>query len=92
MIAVSSGYASGGYSFAQFSGPVSGPETKIVHGGDEDGGGKYYHNHHKHSIDYIAKPDYHFAYGVEDPKQHLSHGHQESRHGDEVRGEYRCVI
>lgn len=59
--------------------------------GSSGGGGKYYQNHHKHSVDYVAKPDYHFAYGVEDPHNKLAHGHQESRHGDEVRGEYRSI-
>lgn len=68
-----------GYSYAKFSGPVSGPEHKIVVK-DKDG--------HGESYDYVAKPDYHFEYGVEDPKSHVSQSRKEHRHGDGVVGEY----
>ncbi|XP_063698165.1 cuticle protein 18.6-like [Culicoides brevitarsis] len=68
-----------GYSYAKFSGPVSGPDHKIVVK-DKDG--------HGESYDYVAKPDYHFEYGVEDPKSHVSQSRKEHRHGDGVVGEY----
>lgn len=70
-----------GYSFAKFSGPVSGPEKEIQVEGDD--------YHHGHTVDYVAKPDYHFAYGVEDPKTHVSQSRHETRDGDSVHGEYR---
>lgn len=60
-------------------GPVSGPEKKVLY---DDG---KYHQH-----DYVAKPDYHFAYGIEDPKSKVRQSRQETRHGDTVEGEYRC--
>uniref|UniRef100_A0A336LJQ8 CSON008442 protein n=1 Tax=Culicoides sonorensis TaxID=179676 RepID=A0A336LJQ8_CULSO len=67
-----------GYSYAKFSGPVSGPDHKIVV--------KDKHGHE--SYDYAAKPDYHFEYGVEDPKSHVSQNRKEHRQGDDVYGEY----
>jgi Insect cuticle protein len=70
-----------GYSYAKFSGPVSGPEHEI----------KVEDKHGKHSVDYVAKPDYSFEYGVEDPKSHVSQNRKEHRHGDEVHGEYSLV-
>lgn len=69
-----------GYSYAKFSGPVSGPEYKIEVD-DKHGHGKSY--------DYVAKPDYHFEYGVEDPKHYNSQQRKEYRNGDDVHGEYR---
>lgn len=60
-------------------GPVSGPEKKVLY---DDG---KYHQH-----DYVAKPDYHFAYGIEDPKSKVHQSRQETRHGDTVEGQYRC--
>lgn len=79
------GHHAPGYSYAKFSGPVSGPE-KEVYVADE------HHGHaHGHAIDYVAKPDYHFAYGVEDPKSKVSQSRKETRHGDTVHGEYRFV-
>lgn len=80
----SCGHYPPGYSYAKFSGPVSGPEKEIVvsHGDD-------HHGHHGHTVDYVAKPDYHFAYGVEDPKSKVSQSRKETRHGDTVHGEYR---
>lgn len=59
---------------------MSGPE-KEIHVEDE--------HHHGHTVDYVAKPDYHFAYGVEDPKSHVSQSRHETRDGDAVHGEYR---
>lgn len=64
-------------------GPVSGPEQKVLVAGDN---GQY--NQH----DYVAKPDYHFEYGVQDPKTMVHQSRQETRHGDTVQGEYRCYI
>lgn len=61
-------------------GPVSGPETKVAYYDD----GKY------HQHDYMAKPDYHFEYGVADPNSNVHQSRQETRHGDTVKGEYRC--
>lgn len=68
-----------GYSYSKFSGPVSGPEHEI-----------YVTDKHGHpQKDYVAKPDYHFAYGVEDPKSKVSQSRKETRLGDAVHGEYR---
>ncbi|XP_055609482.1 cuticle protein 19-like [Uranotaenia lowii] len=69
-----------GFSYAKFSGPVSGPAHEI-HVEDKHG--------HGHKIDYVAKPDYQFEYGVEDPKSKVSQNRKEHRHEDEVHGEYR---
>lgn len=44
--------------------------------------------HHGKSIDYIAKPDYQFEYGVEDPKSQVSQFRKENRNDDAVIGEY----
>lgn len=61
-------------------GPVSGVEQKVpVH--DDKGHMQY---------DYVARPDYHFEYGVEDPKSMVHQSRQETREGDVVHGEYRC--
>ncbi|XP_072941038.1 cuticle protein 8-like isoform X2 [Epargyreus clarus] len=43
------------------------------------------------TVDYVAKPDYHYAYGVEDPHTGNLQKHQENREGDVVRGEYSLV-
>ncbi len=67
-----------GYSYAKFSGPVSGP-SKEVH---------YHDGHNHHDVDYISKPDYHFEYGVEDPHTDVKQSRHESRSGDTVTGEY----
>lgn len=62
-------------------GPVSGAEQKVlVHGQN----GQYT------QTDYVAQPDYHFEYGVQDPKTMVHQSRQETRHGDTVQGEYRC--
>lgn len=60
-------------------GPVSGVEKQVTY---DDG---QYHQH-----DYMAKPDYHFEYGVADPNSKVHQSRQETRHGDTVQGEYRC--
>ncbi|XP_055535985.1 cuticle protein 21-like [Wyeomyia smithii] len=68
-----------GFSYAKFSGPVSGPSHE-VHVEDKHG--------HGYTVDYVAKPDYHFEYGVEDPKSKVSQSRKEHRHEDELHGEY----
>lgn len=81
-----------GYSYTRFSGPVTGPEQKIiVHDGlvgsgvgvgvGGGGGGA--------RVDFIAKPAYEFAYGVEDAQARLLQNRQETRDGDAVWGSYR---
>lgn len=44
--------------------------------------------HNVQSVDYIAKPDYQFEYGVEDPKSQVSQFRKENRQDDAVVGEY----
>ena len=68
-----------GYSYTKFSGPVSGPDHEIIVKG----------KHGEPAIDYVAKPDYHFEYGVKDEKSKVSQSRKEVRQGDEVIGEYR---
>lgn len=64
-----------GYSYSRFRGPVQSPEHKIFgHGG---------------KVDYVARPKYEFAYGVEDGLNQVLQNHKESRDDDEVRGVYR---
>lgn len=72
-----------GYSFSKFSGPVSGHAEEIKVD-DKDGKG--------HAIDYDAKPDYSFEFGVEDPNTHVFLNRKEERHGDETQGEYSVVL
>ncbi|XP_047527354.1 cuticle protein 21-like [Vanessa atalanta] len=43
------------------------------------------------TVDYKAKPDYHFAYGVQDPHSGNQQDHKEYRDGDVVHGEYSLV-
>lgn len=38
-----------------------------------------------------AKPDYHYAYGVDDPHTGNLQNHKETRDGDVVQGEYSLV-
>jgi hypothetical protein len=71
-----------GYSYSRFTGPVSGPEHEII---IKDKHGK------EHSVDYVAKPDYTFEFGIEDPKSHNSQNHKEHRDDDVVHGEYSLV-
>ncbi|XP_011195656.2 uncharacterized protein LOC105220828 [Zeugodacus cucurbitae] len=80
-----------GYSYTRFSGPVTGPEQKIiVHDGlvgsgvGAGGGGGA-------RVDFIAKPAYEFAYGVEDAQARLLQNRQETRDGDAVWGSYSVV-
>ncbi|XP_017042471.1 protein Ycf2 [Drosophila ficusphila] len=67
-----------GYSYTRFEGPVAGPEHLVtVHDG--------------RTVDYVARPEYSFAYGVEDGKTRVLQNRKETRHGDEVRGVYSVV-
>ncbi|XP_017129371.1 cyclic nucleotide-gated cation channel beta-1 [Drosophila elegans] len=67
-----------GYSYARFEGPVAGPEHLVtVHDG--------------RTVDYVARPDYSFAYGVEDGNSRVLQNRKETRTGDEVRGVYSVV-
>ncbi|XP_023174011.1 transcription elongation factor SPT5 [Drosophila hydei] len=71
-----------GYSYARFEGPVAGPERLVtVH--DEYGGGTH--------SDYVARPEYSFAYGIEDGEARVLQNRKETRNGDEVRGVYSVV-
>ncbi|XP_001354092.2 protein Ycf2 [Drosophila pseudoobscura] len=66
-----------GYSYTRFEGPVAGPERLVtVHNG---------------RTDYVARPEYSFAYGVEDGKTRVLQNRKETRNGDEVRGVYSVV-
>lgn len=76
-----------GYSYTRFVGPVAGPEHKIyVNDANAATDGKT-HNHH--GLDYVAKAEYQFAYGVEDADAHILHNRNEVRDGDAVKGVYR---
>ncbi|XP_017954720.1 cyclic nucleotide-gated cation channel beta-1 [Drosophila navojoa] len=71
-----------GYSYARFEGPVAGPERLVtVH--DDYGGGTH--------SDYVARPEYSFAYGIEDGEARVLQNRKETRNGDEVRGVYSVV-
>ncbi|XP_075161693.1 uncharacterized protein LOC142234449 [Haematobia irritans] len=92
-----------GYSYSRFRGPVSGPEYRIhVRNSNVDGSAAGSTRHHLHShryrpddeesrLDYVAKPEYEFAYGVEDAQAHILHNRNEMRDGDTVKGVYSTV-
>ncbi|KAH8380622.1 hypothetical protein KR009_011791 [Drosophila setifemur] len=67
-----------GYSYTRFEGPVVGPEHLVT---GNDG----------RTVDYVARPEYSFAYGVEDGKSRVLQNRKEQRIGDEVRGVYSVV-
>ncbi|PZC79456.1 hypothetical protein B5X24_HaOG216339 [Helicoverpa armigera] len=46
---------------------------------------------HLKTVDYVAKPDYAYSYGVEDPHTGNLQNHKEHRDGDVVQGEYSLV-
>jgi hypothetical protein len=46
---------------------------------------------HYKTVDYVAKPDYQYSYGVEDPHTGNTQNHKETRDGDVVKGEYSLV-
>lgn len=80
-----------GYSYTRFRGPVSGPEHRIyVH--NNAASSSYNNNNDRDEeshLDYVAKPEYEFAYGVEDAQAHILHNRNEMRDGDTVKGVYR---
>lgn len=84
-----------GYSYTRFVGPVAGPEHKIylndaINSGYD--GGKTLHRGiggGASRLDYVAKPEYEFSYGVEDADAHILHNRNEMRDGDAVKGVYR---
>ncbi|KAJ1522915.1 hypothetical protein ONE63_002054 [Megalurothrips usitatus] len=48
--------------------------------------------HFDPSLEHAAsRPEYAFAYGVEDPKSGNAQSHKEERDGDNVRGEYKVL-
>ncbi|KAH8302412.1 hypothetical protein KR044_006194 [Drosophila immigrans] len=71
-----------GYSYSRFEGPVVGPE-QLVQVPDAYGGGTH--------TDYVARPEYSFAYGVEDGQTRLLQNRKETRNGDAVKGVYSVV-
>ncbi|ALC43886.1 CG13670, partial [Drosophila busckii] len=66
-----------GYSYTRFEGPVVGPERLVTVP--------------EYGADYVARPEYSFAYGVEDGKTRVLQNRKETRSGDEVRGVYSVV-
>uniref|UniRef100_A0A1B0AR38 Uncharacterized protein n=1 Tax=Glossina palpalis gambiensis TaxID=67801 RepID=A0A1B0AR38_9MUSC len=71
-----------GYSYTRFVGPVRGPEQVYVT--DDPVSGRQH-------LDYIAKPEYEFSYGVEDTEARILHNRNEIRDGDDVKGVYSLV-
>ncbi|KAF5297738.1 hypothetical protein FQR65_LT09912 [Abscondita terminalis] len=69
-----------GHSYYKFIGPVSGAVQQV-----------HVNGIHGPTIDYIAKPDYAYSYGIDDSKTGNSHSRQESRIGDSVNGEYTVL-
>uniref|UniRef100_A0A1I8P2M1 Uncharacterized protein n=1 Tax=Stomoxys calcitrans TaxID=35570 RepID=A0A1I8P2M1_STOCA len=83
-----------GYSYTRFRGPVSGPEYRIhVRNGNGNDGTSTHHNRRDEEarLDYVAKPEYEFAYGVEDAQAQILHNRNEMRDGDAVKGVYSTV-
>lgn len=78
---LASGEDDGSYSYQKFKGPVSGQIREVEVPGANG----------LLRLDYVAKPDYLFSYGVEDPSTGNSHNHREIRDGDVVVGEYRVL-
>ncbi|XP_017779405.1 PREDICTED: cuticle protein 19-like [Nicrophorus vespilloides] len=68
--------ASGAYSYHNFSGPVSGQIREV---------------YVKDKLDYVAKPDYSYSYGVKDPSTGNDQQHRQTRLGDAVQGEYKVL-
>ncbi|XP_045471978.1 cuticle protein-like [Harmonia axyridis] len=65
------------FSFHKFRGPVSGEVQQVIT--------------KNQNVDYTAKPDYSFSYGVQDPVSGNSQIHEQSRDGSAVHGEYRVL-
>lgn len=71
-------YASAGHhhhahSYANFHGPVHGPDHEVS-----------VHSKHGHHVDYVAHPKYEFHYGVEDHHTGDFHGQKEHRDGEYI--------
>lgn len=77
-----------GYSYTRFTGPVTGPEHK-VYVNDVTHRNPYHKGSVSTRLDYVAKPEYEFAYGVEDADAQILHNRNEVRDGDAVKGVYR---
>ncbi|KAI4483215.1 hypothetical protein M0804_008270 [Polistes exclamans] len=83
-------------SYIHFHGPVEGPEYEVkvpyVVLKNEHNYLSHGQNHpiedQGYAIDYVANPNYQFAYGVEDHYTGDFHGQKESRNGHSVSGEY----
>ncbi|XP_066245794.1 cuticle protein 7-like [Euwallacea similis] len=73
------------FSFLKFWGPVSGKSQQVLV--SDDHGDDFV----EQRIDYVARPDYFFHYGVEDSETGNSQGHEQRRNGDIVEGEYRVL-
>nr|XP_014286477.2 cuticle protein 19-like isoform X1 [Halyomorpha halys] len=72
--------------YSSFTGPVSGAVDEILV--PEPAGFK---KSGEPTYDYVAKPDYSFGYGVNDPETGNTQKHEETRDGDTVRGQYSVV-
>ncbi|KAJ8918325.1 hypothetical protein NQ315_008018, partial [Exocentrus adspersus] len=70
------------FSYHRFSGPVSGELKEVLYNKK---------NRRFHDVDYEAKPDYAYVYGVQDNESGNSQVHKEMRDGDKVLGEYRVL-
>ncbi|KAF6211444.1 hypothetical protein GE061_011956, partial [Apolygus lucorum] len=81
------------FHYASFSGPVSGDveEISVPRSVYPYPYKSNYEQENDMTVDYVAKPDYSFIYGVEDPEFGKSHKHQETREGDVVKGEYSVL-
>ncbi|XP_060860828.1 probable WRKY transcription factor protein 1 [Metopolophium dirhodum] len=85
------------YAWSTFTGPVSGQVHEVkpwspsspASSYSEFEGANEESNHY--GPDYVAKPHYSFAYGVENPNTGDSHGHSETRDGSHVTGEYTVM-
>ncbi|KAF5288925.1 hypothetical protein FQA39_LY03804 [Lamprigera yunnana] len=69
-----------GHSYYEFSGPLSGNVQQI-----------YVNGINGPTVDYVAKPDYSYAYGLQDPQTGNTHSRQETRNGDALSGEYTVL-
>ncbi|XP_065212478.1 cuticle protein 8-like isoform X2 [Planococcus citri] len=80
-----------GFTYSTFTGPVSGQVEEIVVPVYGDDANKDAESLPPSRVDYVAKPDYTFSYGVEDPNTGNSQAHYETRDGDVVHGQYSLV-
>ncbi|XP_021930496.1 cuticle protein 7-like [Zootermopsis nevadensis] len=84
-----------GYSYSSFTGPVSGEIREVPvanhYNGHPHAASTHHHPSYNAKVDYVAKPDYTFSYGVEDPLTGNSQNHKETRDGDVVKGQYTVL-